>query len=65
MTHTPRPEAPYKRMPIRTGDKFKMATGIWEVTGTAPGGKVYLFNRQSSRFIDTWTNQMRDLERVT
>ena len=53
-----------KHTPIRIGDNFKMDSGVWEVTGTAPGGRVYLFNREKSRFLDTYTKQMRDWERV-
>jgi hypothetical protein len=53
-----------KRTPIRVGDKFKMGAGIWEVIETKPGGKVSLLNRTESRFWDTYTSQMKDLERA-
>jgi hypothetical protein len=53
-----------KRPPIRVGDKFKIGADIYEVTETKPGGKVTLLNREKSRFWDTYTSQMRDLERA-
>jgi hypothetical protein len=49
---------------ILVGDKFKTASGIWEVIGLKPGGKVELFKREKVRFMDSYTKNVRTWERV-
>jgi hypothetical protein len=51
-------------MSIRIGDKFKTGSGLWEVIGLKPGGKVELFDRAKARFMDSYTKNVRTWERV-
>jgi hypothetical protein len=49
-------------MKIKIGDKFIRGTRTYEVIGLKPGGKVELFCKDNSRFVDSWTYLMRDWE---
>ena len=52
-----------KPVPIRIGDKFKYGERILEVIGTKPGGKVELFDRGRTRFVDCWSRDVKTWER--
>jgi hypothetical protein len=55
-----------KAHPIRIGDKFKYGDdGILEVIGTKPGGKIELFDRARTRFVDCWHRDVKTWDRVT
>ncbi len=54
-----------KPLPIRVGDKFKHGGHVLEVIGTKPGGRVELFDRKRSRFLDAYHRDVKTWERVT
>lgn len=49
---------------IRVGDKFKRGQTIYEVIGTKPGGKIELFDREKTRFIDLPHKEVKTWERI-
>lgn len=53
-----------KQKPIRIGDKFKYGDSVLEVIGTKPGGKIELFDRNRTRFTDSWHRIVRTWERL-
>lgn len=54
-----------KKRPILVGDLFKDSKGrTWKVTRTHPPGRVELFCREESLFMDTYCKQIRDWERI-
>jgi len=50
---------------IRVGDHFKMPSGsVWKVLRVLPSGRVELFNKAESRFVNYYTRQVRKFERL-
>lgn len=54
-----------KPQPIRVGDKFKHGNHVLEVIGTKPGGRIELFDRERTRFMDSYHHTVKTWERVT
>ncbi len=50
---------------IRVGDKFETASGLWEVIRTLPGGRIELFDRQKTRFLNSYHRIVKTWERVS
>lgn len=46
------------------GSLWKMGEGVWEVIYTRPGGHVTLFDRNRSRFLDTYVKDLDPNKRL-
>jgi hypothetical protein len=49
-----------EKIKVCIGDIFERPTGVWEVVGLKPGGKVELYERKQCLSMDKFTWQIKN-----